>query len=133
MSEPVTIACDHCDHPANCPLSGGSVNCLHWTYRAVGRCGAQMAGATIAKRDEDYRDVVFCSLPSGHDGWHRDGLTEWSLVSPSAAEGVWLAYYSDGSGCVPFATEIEALRHALPYSMAVKFVRYGDEDWRTRP
>lgn len=43
--------------------------------------------------------------------------------------GVWVAFYYDGSAFVPFATEIEAYRHANSYSMQVKFVRYGDAEW----
>lgn len=44
-------------------------------------------------------------------------------------EGCWIAYYHDGSGSVVFRTELEALRHALSYSMAVRFARFGDPDW----
>jgi hypothetical protein len=47
-------------------------------------------------------------------------------------DGVWVAYYSDGSDFVVFAEEIEALRYALGYQMNVKFVRYGDPDWMNR-
>jgi hypothetical protein len=52
-------------------------------------------------------------------------------VEPTAwpGEGVWVAFNSDGSAFVPFATEIEALRYALPYAMAVTFARYGDDEW----
>jgi hypothetical protein len=45
------------------------------------------------------------------------------------AEGVWVTYYHDGSGFVVFAAELDALRHALDASMAVKFARFGDVDW----
>jgi hypothetical protein len=48
------------------------------------------------------------------------------------ADGAWIAYYLDGSGFVVFATEIEALRHALGTDMDVKFARYGDPDWQDR-
>ena len=48
------------------------------------------------------------------------------------ADGAWIAYHPDGSGWVIFATELEALRYALPYSMQVKFARFGDPDWKTR-
>lgn len=41
--------------------------------------------------------------------------------------GVWLAYYSDRSGAAIFATEIEALRHAVEWSMAVRFVLFGQD------
>lgn len=47
--------------------------------------------------------------------------------------GVWVAYYADGSGFVMFATEVEALRHAVDNGMMVRFARFGDEDWQTRP
>lgn len=51
---------------------------------------------------------------------------------PESEDGVWLAYYSDSSAVVPFASELEALRHAISYSMSVRFVRFGDADWHTR-
>lgn len=47
--------------------------------------------------------------------------------------GVWLAYYSDMSGVVPFCSEVEALRHAVQHGMQVKFARFGDDEWRTSP
>jgi hypothetical protein len=50
-----------------------------------------------------------------------------------AGGGVWVAYYHDGSGFVVFSTEIEALRYALANSMTVRYARFGDPDWRTRP
>ncbi|MGV8874834.1 MAG: hypothetical protein ACOH2Q_20055 [Rhodococcus sp. (in: high G+C Gram-positive bacteria)] len=40
--------------------------------------------------------------------------------------GVWVAYYEDRSGAVPFATEIEALRHAVGTSMMVRLVPFGE-------
>lgn len=45
--------------------------------------------------------------------------------------GVWFAF-SDGSAVVPFANEIDALRHAIGNGMHVKYVPFGDEDWRRR-
>ena len=39
--------------------------------------------------------------------------------------GAWVAYYPDMSGVYPFATELEARRHAAGSSMDVKFVPYG--------
>lgn len=53
-------------------------------------------------------------------------------TSPGRAGGVWIAYHSDGSGFVVFASEVEALRYALPYAMQVKFALFGDPDWKTR-
>lgn len=41
--------------------------------------------------------------------------------------GVWLAYYSDWSGISMFASEVEALRHAVDNSMSVGFCRFGHE------
>lgn len=41
--------------------------------------------------------------------------------------GVWVAYYSDWSGAAIFASEIEALRHAVNMSMSVKFVEWGSD------
>jgi len=46
-----------------------------------------------------------------------------------AIPGVWVAFNWDGSAFVPFATELEALRHANSYHMPVKFVEFGDEEW----
>jgi hypothetical protein len=51
---------------------------------------------------------------------------------PGRAGGVWIAYHSDGSGLVVFASELEALRYALPSGMQVKFALFGDPDWKTR-
>lgn len=47
--------------------------------------------------------------------------------TPVTDGGVWVAYCSDRSGIYPFATEIEALRYANGYCMAVKFVAFGKE------
>ena len=43
-------------------------------------------------------------------------MTEW---------GAWVAYYSDMSDVVVFATELEALRYAVAHSMEVVWVRSG--------
>lgn len=48
-----------------------------------------------------------------------------ATIDVKPAEGVWMAFYGDGSSAVPFATEIEALRHALGYSMQVEFTKFG--------
>lgn len=42
-----------------------------------------------------------------------------------ADSGVWMAYHSDWSGFVVFASEIAALRHAVENSMQVGFVTWG--------
>ena len=48
------------------------------------------------------------------------------MSDPTEREGgVWLAYNYDGSNVAPFATEIEALRYALGYSMQVIWCPYG--------
>jgi len=52
----------------------------------------------------------------------RRALLGWDLESTS---GVWLAYHSDWSGWVVFASEIKALRHAVENSMQVKFLEFG--------
>jgi hypothetical protein len=45
---------------------------------------------------------------------------------PTPAE-IWCAYNSDGSSFCIFPTEVEALRHALAYTMSgVKKVTWGD-------
>lgn len=44
---------------------------------------------------------------------------------PSPA-GVWFAIDEDGGLPVPFATEIDALRHAVDYRMKVRFIPYGE-------
>lgn len=54
-----------------------------------------------------------------------------STTDPNVG-GVWLAYYSDMSGVVPFSTEVAALRHAVQHHMQVKYARFGDDDWRNR-
>jgi hypothetical protein len=41
--------------------------------------------------------------------------------------GVWAAFNYDGSACVVFATELEALRYAMPYSMPVHYVPFGND------
>ena len=41
--------------------------------------------------------------------------------------GVWIAYYSDRSGVVPFGSEIEALRYAVDKSMTVRRVPFGED------
>ena len=40
-------------------------------------------------------------------------------------DGVWLAYYSDWSGFWVFATEIEALRHAVESQCNTVFLPFG--------
>lgn len=41
--------------------------------------------------------------------------------------GVWIAYYHDMSSVIVFGSEITALRHGVLNSMAVKFVKWGEE------
>lgn len=41
--------------------------------------------------------------------------------------GAWAAFSYDGSACVLFATELEALRYALPYHMNVHYVPFGHD------
>ena len=43
------------------------------------------------------------------------------------ADGVWVARYSDISGVVPFATELDAFRHANHTSMEVVHVPWGQD------
>jgi hypothetical protein len=47
-----------------------------------------------------------------------------SLPDPG---GAWVAYYSDYSGISIFASELEALRHAVGKSMTVEFVPWGED------
>lgn len=44
-------------------------------------------------------------------------------ITPPA--GVWVAYYSDRSGCAIFATEVECLRYAVRHTMEAHFVEWG--------
>jgi hypothetical protein len=50
-------------------------------------------------------------------------------------DGIWVAYYyNEGTGFVPFKTEVQALRFAVGRpGMKVKLAAFGDEDWQTRP
>ncbi len=48
-------------------------------------------------------------------------------MSNDSERGVWAAYYSDMSGVRIFATEIEALRHAVENTMSVKFWEFGTD------
>ena len=48
----------------------------------------------------------------------------------SAVDGVWVTYYSDRSAVVVFATELEALRHAVELSMQVEFRQFGVDLFR---
>ena len=41
--------------------------------------------------------------------------------------GVWVAFYSDHSGARLFASEIDALRHAVGTSMDVRYVDFGED------
>lgn len=54
----------------------------------------------------------------------QDSGTVCETVEGNA--GVWVAYYLDKSACVPFATELDALRFAVDRSMSVRFVRFGE-------
>ena len=42
-------------------------------------------------------------------------------------DGVWVARYSDMSGVVPFATELDAYRHANGTTMEVVLVPWGSD------
>lgn len=44
-----------------------------------------------------------------------------------APPGVWMCFHWGRSSCVPFATEIEALRYACENKTEVKYVEYGHE------
>lgn len=57
----------------------------------------------------------------------------WGRFQTAARDGVWIAFNWDGSAFVPFASELDAYRYAAGYGMTVKFARFGDEDWKTRP
>lgn len=48
-------------------------------------------------------------------------------LDPEQWSGVWVALYQDASHVAVFATEIEALRHAIDKQMTVKFVPYGED------
>ena len=41
--------------------------------------------------------------------------------------GVWMCFHWDRSCCIPFATEIEALRYACENKTEVRYVEYGHE------
>lgn len=45
---------------------------------------------------------------------------------PETSSGVWVVYYGDFSAVAVFATEIEALRHAVENQMTVKRIGWGD-------
>ena len=49
--------------------------------------------------------------------------------------GVWVARNADGSSIVPFASEIDALRHAVSFLMEVAWVPWGEEarDYKEPP
>ncbi|QDM56419.1 hypothetical protein PP515_gp72 [Gordonia phage Sidious] len=51
-------------------------------------------------------------------------MTDQKPIEPT---GAWIAYYSDQSGATVFATEIEALRHAVGTSMLVHHVPWGGD------
>lgn len=53
-----------------------------------------------------------------------ESLQRGAAVQPP---GVWVAWYSDRSAVVLFATELEARRWASDGAMRVDFVRFGDE------
>ncbi len=42
-------------------------------------------------------------------------------------DGCWVAYYLDRSAVALFASEIEALKYALPRAMSVRFIKWGEE------
>lgn len=46
-------------------------------------------------------------------------------VTLTDVKGAWVAYYLDYSEMVPFATEVEALRHAVANGMQVLCLAYG--------
>jgi hypothetical protein len=48
-------------------------------------------------------------------------------LEPEKWTGAWVALYGDASSVRVFATEIEALRHAIGFQMTVKFVPYGED------
>jgi hypothetical protein len=48
--------------------------------------------------------------------------TSWGIVGKP---GVWVAHFADWSGFVFFPTELEALRHAVEWSMQVTHVAWG--------
>ena len=57
-------------------------------------------------------------------------LREENTEPSSAVDGVWVTYYSDRSAVVVFATELEALRHAVELSMQVEFRQFGVDLFR---
>jgi len=48
------------------------------------------------------------------------------VITPDTL-GVWVAMYSDRSSVVPFASELDALRHAVGNCMSVVFVQFGTD------
>lgn len=60
---------------------------------------------------------------------HGTGALTWKNSPPP---GVWMAFDPDGPRCVPFVSELDALRYAVGSSLRVKYAAYGVEDWRVR-
>ena len=76
-------------------------------------------------------DTVTC--PNCSPVRHSGGIVGVStkpyadLTLKATKPGVWVASYGDRSGYALFATEIDALRHAVDKGMRVEFVEFGSE------
>lgn len=105
----------------------GHTNC--WLF---GRAAAEIErlreeNTTLRERTTPPHPMTF--IP-GHVG---DPAFEPGPTDPepsSAVDGVWVTYYSDRSAVVVFATELEALRHAVELSMQVEFRQFGVDLFR---
>lgn len=77
-------------------------------------------------RDENVLEAIRSAVPDvGLSPTEVERI--YDAVIDGSRSGYWLAYHGDWSGFVACATEIEALRYAVDYSMSVAFVRWGEE------
>lgn len=92
--------------------------------------------AVCPSRFTDPYDVRHrCKLGVGHvDDLHLDGAASWRTEEqddevPPLVAGVWVShgYATDGGTPTPFASEVEASRHALDLHQRVSFVPFGSE------
>lgn len=60
------------------------------------------------------------------EGTNRSAVIRSLITGAGHPTGyVWVAYYPDYSGFVPFGLEVDALRHAVTHSMEVIRVPFG--------
>jgi hypothetical protein len=66
-------------------------------------------------------------LSAGPCPWHLDAGHLDADRRADALDAVWIARYPDCSALAAFATEIDALRHAVKHSMEVVRVPWGED------